>query len=529
MMMKRKYLVNREFQLSNENINDCIRQIEELPGEKFENGLNKKALLLRVEEALLSFQDHFGEDTQAGLRIRKLFGKYNLRIIVKGEYFNPLQILDEDEDAQRFAQTLSAYGSRFEYNYNSGKNQLAMSFRKKGRISSVARLFASILFGLAIGCLGMLLPEGIRNYPLEILDSIQSIIMGLISFAALPVVFLSVIEGITASGSIQNLGQKGSRTIKSFLLVSLAVTIYTFVLSCILFPLNFETGGGGESIFETIVSVITGIFPNNIVKPFEEGNMLQVILIGVIIGCAILVLQEKVEYSLSPVNKISHLFSTIMEWFCRFIPVGLACMIACNCMNGSFSEMLRSWPVYIAMIGLSFIVLLVTAIIVSRKIGRSVSDIIKAIKGPMITGLSTASTVTAFNGMKKSLVEKLNVDSKYVSFALPMGISFFAVGATLEQLLILLYVAHLAGVEVSAAWIISALLLNYVFAIAAPPVSGGSIAVMTMLMQTQGIPEMWNSIAIVSVMLLEYVSTSLRVGMMTMVIAGNAKKLEAME
>lgn len=525
-MKLKRHLINQEFSLTNQNIEKSVRLIAELPEDDFEGGLNKKAVLLRVEEALLIYQDYFGKDKKFKLFLHKMFGKYTLRIAVSGEYFNPLENMPDDVYMQHFTQVLSSYGSRFEHSYNSGKNNISLTFKKKAKINDILKLLISIVAGVVIGCIGAALPETIKEYPLQILDNLKNIIMGLISFVALPVVFLSVIDGITSSGSLQNLGQRGTKTIKKFLFVSLIVTIFTLISSCILFPLNFEMGNSSKSIFDTLLSLIVGIFPNNIAKPFVEGNMLQVILIGIVIGCAILVLEEKTENSLSPLNKISNIFSTVMQWFSKFIPIALSCMIAVNFMDGSFTKMLKSWPVYIAMIVLSGIVIFVTAIIVSKKLGITFDYLIKTIINPMIIGLSTASAVTAFNDMKKSLKDSLKVDSGYVSFALPMAISFFAVGATLEQLLIMLFVTHMSGIGVSIAWIFSLLLLNFVFAIAAPPVSGGSIAVMTIMMQTQGIPENLYSTAFIAVTLLEYVSTSLRIGMIIMVSAGEAKKMK---
>lgn len=147
----------------------------------------------------------------------------------------------------------------------------------------------------------------------------------------------------------------------------------------------------------------------------------------------------------------------------------------------------------------------------------------------MTVGLSTGSTVTAFQNMKEAMVEKFGVSKDYAAFALPMGISFFAPGGVLLHLLVLLFISHLAGIPVSAGWMFSALLLNYIFAVASPPVSGGAIAVMTILLSTQGIGEEWYGIALVSLMILDYVTTTFRICMTVLVCACQAEELDLRE
>lgn len=72
---------------------------------------------------------------------------------------------------------------------------------------------------------------------------------------------------------------------------------------------------------------------------------------------------------------------------------------------------------------------------------------------------------------------------------------------------------------------ISAILLCFVFSIAVPPVSGGAIAIMTMLFEAQGLGDEWLSMAFVSIMLLEYLTASFRVSMLPMISTCKASSL----
>ena len=87
-------------------------------------------------------------------------------------------------------------------------------------------------------------------------------------------------------------------------------------------------------------------------------------------------------------------------------------------------------------------------------------------------------------------------------------------------IMILMYTTHMSGMSVSVAWLITSMILCFTLSIAAPPVAGGGVAVISMILSTQGVPEEWHAIAIVALMLLDYISTSGRVAMITLLSIG---------
>lgn len=524
-MLFKRFHTKKIYPLTNQGIEDCIEKINAIPGDSFENEITKTSLRLKIEEALLRFRDHFGDEREFELYIHNRFGKYTVRIAVYGEHYNPRNDIAEDADLSHFAQAMSVYGSLLTYDYKSGKNQMSITFGNKPKLSRISMLAVSILCGVLLGWIGKLLPETVSPYLVQLIQATDDIILGLISFVALPIVFLSVFQGITACGSISNLGQRGVKTIKIYLLITAAVLLFTSTCCCFIFPLNWQIGSETNSIFDTVLSMIVGIFPTNLVKPFLDGNLLQVVLIGLVTGCAVLVLNDKDSCSLDSISKLSDTFNIIMQWFCKFIPVALTCMLSINVMDGSFSKILDTWPIFAAFIAYAVLILLVTIIITSKKTGLKAGMILKGIFTPMIVGLSTASSAMAFPAMKNTVTEIFGVDEGYASFAIPIGISFLGVGATMDMPVILLFMTHLSGMEISVAWVISAILLCFVFSIAVPPVSGGAIAVMTMLFEAQGLGDEWLSMAFVSIMLLEYLAASFRVSMLPMISTCKASSL----
>ena len=519
--------ITAEYPLTNAGIEACLAKAEEMPENAFRNARSKKAVLLRLEDVLLGFSKHFGEDRIFMLSVRKTFGTYRLSVSVAGEYYDPLRDTYSSPELQLFDRKLSAYGAGFEHEYRNGENRITASFAVKAQIPELLMLFFMILAGAAVGGLCLLLPESIRAYPCRLIGMAQNIIMNLISLVTLPIVFFSVIEGVTACGSVEVFESRGFRTVKAFFLVSLAVLTVTSGVCFFLFDLPFEAGGASSGVFEMICSSFEGMFPSNIAASFAGGNMLQVVLIGILLGCAILVTNGGDGQLPARLNKVCGLFAVILQWFCKLIPAAFACMVAINVMNGSFVILLGSYPVLLTVLGLFAVITAVMVTVTAAKTGISAAEVVRSIIKPMTVALSTASALAAFPVMKETLTKRFHVGEDYASVSLSMGMTFFSPGDTAGNLVMLLFFAHIAGIGVSAGWIVSGMLLSFIFAIATPAVPGVTAAAVLMLFEAQGIPAEWSLIASLCAILLDYPETFFRTGAMMMVCACRAVSLDA--
>jgi len=70
-------------------------------------------------------------------------------------------------------------------------------------------------------------------------------------------------------------------------------------LACLLalpfFSLHFvqQAGGGGQ--LDSLLQMVLDFIPSNIITPFQSGNTLQIILLAVAVGSALLILSRQVD------------------------------------------------------------------------------------------------------------------------------------------------------------------------------------------------------------------------------------------
>ena len=67
----------------------------------------------------------------------------------------------------------------------------------------------------------------------------------------------------------------------------------------------------------SISSIVLGLFPTNLFRPFIEGNTLQIIMLSVVVGIAVLSLGDLAEGVREALNQLNMLVQFLMEQLCR--------------------------------------------------------------------------------------------------------------------------------------------------------------------------------------------------------------------
>ena len=158
----------------------------------------------------------------------------------------------------------------------------------------VRALILGIAGGLICYCVGK--PEFTTNY----LKPFGTIFFNLLKFIVVPVVLLSMIDGIISMGDMKKVGSVGWKTVAYFLVTTAIACVIGLLFANIfnnagLFPtLALEQGAAWDKATSAnFMDTLLAIFPSNMWKSFTEANMLQVIVIALMFGGGILAAGEK--------------------------------------------------------------------------------------------------------------------------------------------------------------------------------------------------------------------------------------------
>ena len=77
----------------------------------------------------------------------------------------------------------------------------------------------------------------------------------------------------------------------------------------------------------SFMNTIVGIFPSNFIAPMSEATMLQIIVMAILLGFAIIMLGEEAAVVVKAVNGFNAVFMKCMEMILKLSPIGVFCLL----------------------------------------------------------------------------------------------------------------------------------------------------------------------------------------------------------
>lgn len=165
------------------------------------------------------------------------------------------------------------------------------------------QIFIALVLAIAAGLLLQKHAQFAETY----IKPFGTIFLNLLKFIVVPIVLFSIMCGIISMRDIKKVGAIGLKTVVYYM----CTTAFAITIGLIggnlfkkMFPVIATTDlsyqvGEKTSLMDTIVN----IFPSNFISPMAEANMLQVIVMALLIGFAIILVgEEKIPVSLQHVT-----------------------------------------------------------------------------------------------------------------------------------------------------------------------------------------------------------------------------------
>ena len=511
--------LQKSYPLSAAGINDCCEDIRTFTTECKMQRSDVLKLVLSVEELLLRYQSRYPDEREIRLDLSLRFSRVRMSVRIPGEAYNVIETRDDGEDGlAAFDRIMDGLVVSLTHSYKNGVNVISAEKTVESDNRFFVQLFIAIIAGLSIGLLSRYLPADYGKAFDDLLVLVNDTIMGLIKMAALPVIFLCSICGIANCGGITAFGNVAKKTLFGYFRTMFFLLLLTLVSSLCLMSFRFTLTESAAGSVSSTLSVLFTIFPDNVIAPFNNGDNIKVLFIAVMVGCALLVLGEKGDSIAKAIGDLSSVSTTIMGWVCKPIPVTIGILVIQKVRDpSSLRETLSAWQPIVVVLFVLGAAIIVDAALAARKTGIPFGTVLKHVAAPAMKGLTTGSTVTTYPDLEYTLTKNFRVDEKAVDFALPLGITFFQ--PTLVLLAgVTLYFAHLSGIQITPSWLLSFLLIGFFSGIAIPPVTGGVVAMLSLMFTTLGIDAGYLAFGSSLLMLIDYPNTGGRVALLALEI-----------
>jgi aerobic C4-dicarboxylate transport protein len=319
-------------------------------------------------------------------------------------------------------------------------------------------LYFQVLVAIAIGVtLGVVAPgRAAAMKPLG--DGFIKLVKMLIA----PVVFTTVVAGIAHMGDMRDVGRIGLRALLYFEAMSSAALAIGLIVVTVLQPgrgVGFDPASAdmksvaaytSASQHLSAVDFILSVIPDTMVGGFAQGEVLQVLLVSVLFGLALLQLGPGVRRLVALVEMLSAALFGIVGMVMRLAPIGAFGAMAFTVGRYGLGALVALGKlmagVYITCIAFVFIVLGAVA----RATGFSLIRFLRYIAEEILIVLGTSSSESALPRLMAKM-EHLGCSKPVVGLVVPTGYSFNLDGTSIYMTMAAIFVAQASDVHLSLA------------------------------------------------------------------------------
>ena len=350
-----------------------------------------------------------------------------------------------------------------------------------------------VFFAMGLGVIvGLLFPDFGKE-----LKILGDIFLRLIKTAVAPLVFLTVVQGIASAGDIKSVGKIGFKSLIYFEIVSTIALILGLLVANI-----FQVGAGldmhklqkaeGAPIQHasdpfTFKQFILNIFPDNFVGAFAGGHLLQVLVVAIIFGFAILALEKDTRTIVeNGIDKISQCLFKFIDLIMKFAPIGAFGALA-FAVGSNGTDVLISLINLVSLFYLTLIIFIVVVLgVICKLYGFSLFNFLRYIREEISLVVGTASSESALPRLLRKLNE-YGCTKQSVGLILPTGYAFNLDGTSIYMSMGLIFLANAYGIPLSLEQQLGIVAIMLLTSKGAATVSGGSFVVFAATVAATGI------------------------------------------
>ena len=364
--------------------------------------------------------------------------------------------------------------------------------QQKRKLNLPAWIIIGMLAGIAVGFIFMKIGG---TFTTDYLKPFGTIYINLLKFMVVPVVLFSIMSGVISLNDLKKVGSVGIKTFIYYICTTaLAVVIGLVVVNCFkgFFPVLDSSVTSGLKYEATeapkIMDVIVNIFPDNLLKPMVDTNMLPVIVIAIFFGAGVLAAGEKGKMIANIVDSMNEVVMKVLMMIIKLTPIGVFCLMAdVVAVNGA--KVVGSLALVVGVAYTGYILQLVIVYSLSAKFLAGMSPI-KFFKG-MAAAMLTAFTTTSSNATLPVNIECCNdmgAEPEISSFVLPLGATINMDGTAIYQAVATVFIACCYGVDLTIGQMAMVVVTATLASIGTAGVSGAGMIMLSMVLLQVGLP-----------------------------------------
>lgn len=348
------------------------------------------------------------------------------------------------------------------------------------------KIFILMILGAIVGA--------VVGESISVVAFLGDVYIALLKMLVVPLVFFSLICGVTKLASPKEFGKLGGSIIAYYLMTTLIAAAFGVLLALLVSPGSEAEGILGMtnevtyteySLGDTILSWI----PANVISSMANMDMIPVIVFAILFGlCLIMIGDSKkpiVDFMEAGNEAMLKMTGLVME----VAPYGIFFLTA-EMVGTLGSKMLIVGAKFVLADYLGLLSLLLIGYPLLMKFLGKISPIqfYKNAYPAMITAAGTTSSNATLPVSMMCAGERMGIDEKLYGFSLPLGATINMDGFSVALGIIAVTALQLYGVALTPLMVLRAVFMGLVLSVGAPGVKGTAVVMSAVLFQSLGLP-----------------------------------------
>ena len=321
----------------------------------------------------------------------------------------------------------------------------------------------------------------------------SSIFVNLLKLLIVPLVFFSLVSGISSLTSMQSLGNITFKTIALYLSTTAIAVSLSLIVGSI-----FKPGSGysselappdklpeGQGIYETILD----IFPANIIEAMAQNQMLAVVFFSILFGLALNKTNHLTDNFSKSFEKLNTVFMQLVIMIISFAPIGVFCLIGKFVITDGLDIFQEAFQYVLLLITVLIIHAFVTySLVLKIFTNLSIITFFKKMKEVAIFAFSTSSSAATIPVTLKTVQDELGVNKNVSSFVIPVGATINMDGTAIMQGMATVFIAQMSGIDLTLFQYVQIVILAVVTSIGTAAVPSAGTITLVIILQQFGLP-----------------------------------------
>ena len=375
-------------------------------------------------------------------------------------------------------------------------------------------LWAKIFIGMGLGILWGLVSvwTGWEEFTTNWVKPWGTIFLKLLKLIAVPLIFVSLVKGISSLTDITKLSRIGYKTIVIYIITTVFATTVGLAMVNIFKPgdvfpddkqeqyrekfsgqVEIRKESAKEIEKQSPLFFFEDMIPENFFNAAgDNSKMLQIIFFAILFSIAlVLVPGEKTQVVKDFFDGLNDVILKIVDLIMRFAPIGVFALMAALVVDFSGdADIFTALGMYMltVIVGLFLLILGLYPLMMRLFAGYRIFDFMKAILPAQLVAFTTSSSAATLPVTMKQVTSELGVSKSIANFVLPVGVTINMDGTSCYQAIAAVFIAQVFGIDLTLIQQLTIVLTATLASIGSPGIPSGSIVMLIIVLNSVGLP-----------------------------------------